>query len=650
MLAHEADVVVNLHHHAAGVQNIRNLVHVILDLTDDNYKCWRDQLLLVTGKYSLEDHILQDTPAPGFPDWRRMDCVVKSWISGTISADLAEAVMSRDATARGVWLALEEQFLGNQETRALHLDAKFRHFCQGDLSITDYCKRFKNMADALGELGGPVTDRALVLNVIRDLADRFEAVGRHLRLSRDVPTFLEVRSVLILEELTMDQRPSSTSTALLASGDKQPAGSRSFSSSRPPAKQQQQSNSGNKDSSARGSSQRAPSDRHSKRAGKGSQQPGSQSSSHGAPSSNASPGGAGTPWPLLQNPWTGAIHMWPGQRAPSLTPQQQQALLAHQQALLVQQAQQQAAYANPAALAQHQALLAHQQAVQAAGQYTSVPGWDQQSLASAFSTVSLNQPQQSDWYFNSGATSHMTSDAGTLSSTSVPCFPAPSSIVVGNGSFLPVTATGAAVLSPSLRLNNVLVSPQLIKNLISVRQFTIDNKCSVEFDPSGCSVKDLLTRNVIARCNSSGSLYPLRLPPAAHALVAGSTSSLWHRRLDHPGHEALSKLSPVIPGCNKDDAPSVCHACQLGRHIRLPFHASSTRAINNFDLIHCDLWTSPVISVSSYKYYLVIRLHQRSSIDDLHGVSVQPERRWHRRSDCGGGGVMLASCIGLALG
>jgi hypothetical protein len=48
------------------------------------------------------------------------------------------------------------------------------------------------------------------------------------------------------------------------------------------------------------------------------------------------------------------------------------------------------------------------------------------------------------------------------------------------------------------------------------------------------------------------------------------------------------------------------HACQLGRHIRLPFVSSNSRADNNFDLIRCDLWTSPVVSVSSYKYYPVI--------------------------------------------
>jgi len=44
----------------------------------------------------------------------------------------------------------------------------------------------------------------------------------------------------------------------------------------------------------------------------------------------------------------------------------------------------------------------------------------------------------------------------------------------------------------------------------------------------------------------------------------------------------------------------------LGRHIRLPFATSTSRALKNFDLIHCDLWTSPVASVFGYKYCLVI--------------------------------------------
>ena len=128
---------------------------------------------------------------------------------------------------------------------------------------------------------------------------------------------------------------------------------------------------------------------------------------------------------------------------------------------------------------------------------------------------------------------------------------------------------------------------KLLRIFFSVHQFTIDNNCSVEFDPVGCSVKDLQTRNVIVMCNSSGALYPLRLPPA-QSFVAKAASPLWHRRLGHPGHEALSQLASSV-SIHLEDCSDLCHAYKLGRHVRLPFHASASRASNKFDLIHCDL-------------------------------------------------------------
>jgi hypothetical protein len=82
--------------------------------------------------------------------------------------------------------------------------------------------------------------------------------------------------------------------------------------------------------------------------------------------------------------------------------------------------------------------------------------------------------------------------------------------------------------------------------------------------------------------------------------------STWHRRLRHPGVDVLSKLlrdSSVICSRHTHD---FCHACQLGRHTRMPFASSMCRMDNIFDLIHCDLWTSPVVSVSGHNYYLVI--------------------------------------------
>jgi hypothetical protein len=127
----------------------------------------------------------------------------------------------------------------------------------------------------------------------------------------------------------------------------------------------------------------------------------------------------------------------------------------------------------------------------------------------------------------------------------------------------------------------------------------------MEFDHFGLSVKDLTTRNVIARSNSTSPLYTLRLPSStASSHTSSCDMSTWHRRLSHPGPDALSSLSrSSLISCTSTN--DFCHSCQLSKHTRLPF-SSSSRAEKAFDLLHLDLWTSPVISVSGSKYYLVI--------------------------------------------
>jgi hypothetical protein len=174
------------------------LIPVVLDVSD-NYARWRDRFLLAVSKFSLRDHVLSDAPlAAAQPDWARMDCVVKSWILGSISDDLADTISARDA-----WLAVETQFLGNRDTRALYLDAEFRGSSQGDLSITDYCRRLQRMAIDLGALGKVVSDRTLVLNLIRGLNERFANIVLHLQRSQPFPSFLEAKEALRLEELTL---------------------------------------------------------------------------------------------------------------------------------------------------------------------------------------------------------------------------------------------------------------------------------------------------------------------------------------------------------------------------------------------------------------------------------------------------------------
>jgi hypothetical protein len=118
---------------------------------------------------------------------------------------------------------------------------------------------------------------------------------------------------------------------------------------------------------------------------------------------------------------------------------------------------------------------------------------------------------------------------------------------------------------------------------------------------------------VITRYNSSRPLYTMFLPSRDTPLSSIATpttlvasASTWHNRLGHPSINALSMLSNASSVICSMLMPDLCHACQLGRHTRMPFVSSASHENNNFDLIYCDLWTSPIISISGCKYYMVI--------------------------------------------
>ena len=177
-LSSEAAAIAHLHSQAAAVQNIKNLIPIVLDLQVSNYSKWRGYVLIF-GRFALKDHVLCDDSRPYDPAWSRMDYVVVSWIFNTISPDLLDVVHERDdITARGAWLGLEQQFLNNRESRAMLLDAEFRTLCQGALSVDDYCRKMKTMADALADLGEPIQDRTLVLNILRGLNERFQFMSQ----------------------------------------------------------------------------------------------------------------------------------------------------------------------------------------------------------------------------------------------------------------------------------------------------------------------------------------------------------------------------------------------------------------------------------------------------------------------------------------
>ncbi|KAK1618486.1 hypothetical protein QYE76_024003 [Lolium multiflorum] len=367
--------------------SIKLHVPITLSLTDGNYTSWRELFLVALGRYGLTAHVTGEaTPSDTSPTsaWGRDDYTVLSWIYGSIDTDLLGIVMRPGSTALTIWDAIENLFRDNKKHRAIQLEADFRNTPQGDLSISDYCAKLKNLADSLTDVGQPISDETLVLTLLRGLNDTYAHLRSFLPFQVPFPSFLQTRSALILEETQRrtDAR-NAASTALWAMGQSvlpNNGGARA-----PP--------SGDRSSSAPFGGDRA--------GGRGTNYFTNtfRGGGRGRGSGRGRGRGRDNPWQF--NPWTGAptraqLQQAPWQPPPS-TPWQPRSPTAWQPP-------------SPGLLGPRPSMTP--QAYTAQGSY--VPTTHQQQQIDPALLAALNNLQLpgSDWHMDTGASSHMASDPG----------------------------------------------------------------------------------------------------------------------------------------------------------------------------------------------------------------------------------------------
>ncbi|XP_066347883.1 uncharacterized protein [Miscanthus floridulus] len=131
--------------------------------------------------------------------------------------------MLKNPNAHVAWLHLEDEFLGQRESRALLLSAEFHTMKQGSSSIMDFCRRLETMAATLRDFGDLVGDCTLVLTLLRGLSGKFRPMVTNIKLRQPFPTFVEAHTLLLLEEIDLndvaadtDLPPAPASPALIA--------------------------------------------------------------------------------------------------------------------------------------------------------------------------------------------------------------------------------------------------------------------------------------------------------------------------------------------------------------------------------------------------------------------------------------------------
>jgi hypothetical protein len=224
--------------------------------------------------------------------------------------------------------------------------------------------------------------------------------------------------------------------------------------------------------------------------------------------------------------------------------------------------------------------------------------------SNAFSAVFFNgEFDKSDWYLDSGASSHITSNVHWIQDACYSGFT--KHIMVANQNKVPVSCCGKVNITTTTEkcdyeivVENVLCVPDLTANLLSVSQLLRQGN-SVQFSSTGAEIYN--RKNIlVATASLINGVYKLNAPVCLAAAVVES-ADLWHRRLGHVNSQSLQKMQNAVEGImleeRADISKSNCVVCCEGKQSRLPFPHEGNRCAELLSIIHCDI-AGPMETVS----------------------------------------------------
>lgn len=210
----------SIFHPAFIINNIKNAIHLIHNQTDDHYASWVEYFHIHTCAYNVKDH--SDTATPRWTDidnftWDLLDCLVKQWIYNAITPDLSHTIMKPSSYALDLWKHLQEIFQENRATRDVYLEEQFNNTHLVAFSnITYYCAWLKNLADQFENVGNPISETKMVLQLVVGLTKgEFDTVATLIQQTDLLRSFNKAQSQLLLEEFRRTKQESHVPQALV---------------------------------------------------------------------------------------------------------------------------------------------------------------------------------------------------------------------------------------------------------------------------------------------------------------------------------------------------------------------------------------------------------------------------------------------------
>ncbi|AET03649.1 hypothetical protein MTR_8g074100 [Medicago truncatula] len=128
-------------HPAFAVSNIKNHIHIVLEMEKDQYGTWAELFRILARSHRVLHH-----GVPSKDNTTPRD--TSSWIYSTISTDLLTTILEPNSTAVETWNRLTDIFQDNQNARAVTLEQEFSNTRMDDFpNVSAYCQLLKMHSD-----------------------------------------------------------------------------------------------------------------------------------------------------------------------------------------------------------------------------------------------------------------------------------------------------------------------------------------------------------------------------------------------------------------------------------------------------------------------------------------------------------------------
>jgi transposase InsO family protein len=224
--------------------------------------------------------------------------------------------------------------------------------------------------------------------------------------------------------------------------------------------------------------------------------------------------------------------------------------------------------------------------------------------------VNLARHGQSNWILDSGASRHVTGTSSEFASYIPFHSTHKETIQIADGTAQPIQGMGTVECTPSITLSSVLYVPSFPVSLVSLSSLVDHMDCHVTVDRENCLIVDKRTGIILGSGIRRNGLWFLDrridTPCTALTVSIGEMEAkviLEYCRLGHLSFDTMSKVFPGIMS-KVDKRKLVCDACEYGKHTRSIYVSKGHRSISPFMLIHSDVWTCSIISISRMKYFV----------------------------------------------